>query len=88
MVDQGLAHSMHAVHDAPFGIDDYRVIQTGFIDQPGVFRDPPACGSVVITGEPEGFVEFPNFLERQKNWLQSRGQAKQPVDIPGEQPTF
>ncbi len=86
--DQRLAYSMHPVHNAPFGIDDYRVIQASLIDQLGVFRDSSACWRVAITGEPESLVEFPNPLQRQINRLLLRRQTEQPVDVPSQQPTL
>src|SRR6266699_3282043 len=67
--DQRLAYSMHAVHNAPFGINDYRVIQTRFIDQVRVFRNSSACWRVAISGEPESLVEFLDPLQRQINRL-------------------
>lgn len=79
---------MHAVHDAPFGINDYRVIQTRFMDQPGVFHESSACWRVANTSEPENLIEFPNPFQGQINRLLLRGETEQPIDVPSQQPAL
>lgn len=82
---QRFEHPVHPVHDPAFVAQQDRIRQVGLLDQPRVFRNPPAGRDVVLDAESIRLVDLADVGERHGPHRQSLGQTDQPVHVPGEQ---
>src|SRR5882757_6648607 len=81
--EEGLANSVHAVHDTAVAGEDDGKAEVAVADEAGVVRDLAAGDRFCRIAGPVGFVEFGDGGERYALSRQSGGDCDETVDVPG-----
>ena len=81
--DEGLADSVHAVHDTAVAGKDDGKGEVAVADEAGVLSDLAAGDRFCRIARPEGLVEFADGGDRHTLSRQGGGELDETVDVPG-----